>query len=141
MTDHMDSETIDALAALRHPEDNPEPKPDRTSVELVLQRLAEGSTDSEDLMVMRELARCLLAASRDTSLTSAARRAEAVLKASGLHGKPDHSREFVRVATALEGFDGYTKAGGISVARAAGVLHPSVDDTTARKRLDRRDKT
>lgn len=138
---HWDDETMGAMGALYHPERNPDPKPDRTAIEAVLQRFADGTDGSEDVLVMRELAYCLLASGgKDAAPIPAARRAEAVLRAAGLHGTFDHHREFVRVATALEGFDGYTKASGIASARAAGALHHSVDDTTARKRLDRRGK-
>lgn len=135
MNDDPSSELINALGALWHPDDNPEPKEDRNAVEATLQRLADGSTDQEDLAFMRQLARCLIAAGGKWA--PPARRADAVLRAAGLGGRYQHTRAFVDHATQLEGFDGYTKAGAIRDARAAGLLPHSVDDSTARKRLDK----
>lgn len=130
-----DIEIIRALNALRHPDDNPSPTPDRNAVEAVLGRLAAGRTDTEDLMFMQELARCLLAAGGKGA--PAERRADAVLSGAGLSGKYDYGLAFVERATALEGFDGWNKADAIRNARNEGALHESVDDTTARKRLDK----
>ena len=131
----IDDEVIRALDALWHPDRQADHTPNRNVVETVLQRVADGGTDTEDMLFMRELARCLLAAGGKTAPT--ARRADAVLRAAGLSGKYEHHRTFAEAAIVLQGFDVYTKAGAIRTARVDGSLHDAVDDNTARKRIDR----
>ena len=133
-----DDELFMALDALWHPDRQADHKPNRNVVETILQRVADGGTDTEDMLFMRELARCLLAAGGKTAAT--ARRADAVLRAAGLSGKYEHQRVFAEAATVLQGFDFYTKAGAIRLARIDGSLHDSVDDNTARKQISRLSK-
>ena len=132
MIEEPSDEFCRAYDALWHAEDNPEPKDDRNAVEATLQRFSDGSTDSdsEDLCFMRELARRLLAAGGKGS-PPGARRADAVLKATGLAGKYAHNRAFAQSATVLLGFDGYTKASAI---KSAGFSDDAV--FTKRKQID-----
>ena len=131
----IDDELARALGALWHPDSKADHVPDRNAVEAKLQRLADGNTDSDDMIFMQQLARCLLAAGGKTA--PGARRENAVLRAAGLMGKYEHHRAFAMGATAFQGFDGYTKADAIKTARSDGSLHDAVDDNAARKRLDR----
>lgn len=131
----FDREAVDAFKAMRHPEINPDPIPDRTAVEALLARFAQGSAEPEVLNAMRFMARCLLAASQDVTLNTPARRADAILKASGLHGKLEHHRAFVSYVDALVTKLGYSTEAAIKDAQNAGLAN--VDATTARKRIDR----
>ena len=135
MIEEPSDEFCRAYSALWHAESNSDHKPDRNAVEATLKRFADGSTDSEDLFFMRELARCVLAAGGKG--TEQKRRENRVLSAAGLSGIYDNNRDFVACATQLYGFDGVTIASGIRGARSAGLLHESVEDSTARKMISR----
>jgi hypothetical protein len=130
----IDEELQRALGALWHPNRKADHIPDRNAAEAMLQRLADGGNTDDDRVFVRELARCLLAAGGKTA--PVVRRENAVLRAAGLSGKYEHNRAFAEAATVLQGFDGYTKASAIRTARSDGTLHDSVDDNTARKRID-----
>ena len=135
MIEEPSDEFCRAYSALWHAESNSDHKPDRNAVEATLKRFSDGSTDSEDLCFMRELARCVLAAGGKG--TEQKRRENRVLSAAGLSGTYDNNRDFVACATQLYGFDGVTIASGIRRAKYLGLLSDSVDEPTARKMIAR----
>ena len=130
MIEEPSDEFCRAYNALWHAESNPDYRTDRNAVEATLQRFSDGSIDSEDLCFMRQLARCLLAAGNGKDMNKD--RSDKIVKASGLGGTYDNHREFVQHATQLLGFDGYTIAGGIQSAQAAGLCE-SISIPAARK--------
>ena len=132
MIEEPSEEFCRAYDALWHADTEAEYRPDRHSVEAMLQQFADGNTDSEDLLFMRKLARCLLAAGGKSAATQ--RRADNVLRAAGLSGTYDNNREFVEHATQMAGFDGYTIAGGIRSAQASGLLS-HIDEKDARRMI------
>ena len=134
MIEEPSDEFCRAYTALWHAESNTDHRPDRNAVEATLKRFSDGSTDSEDLCFMRELARCLLSAGSGKNINKD--RADKILKASGLSGTYDNHREFVQHATLFQGFDGYTIAGGIKGAQSAG-LSSSISIQTAIKIIAR----
>lgn len=127
-SDEYSDEFYRAFAALHHPDD-PKPKEHRNAVEAMLQRVSEGEKDNETLLFMKELARCILAAGGKG--TPPARRADRVPNATGMAGKYFHNQSFAEAATAMLGFDGYTKASAIN---AGGFYDDAV--FTRRKQID-----
>ena len=96
----------DPRRALWHSIANPKPTPSRDAVEDALGRLAAGQRDEDDMLFMRELARCLLAASVGATRDSLP---GDVLRASGLSGRriDIDTRTFIDAVLKLEGFDGW----------------------------------
>ncbi|MEB0060045.1 hypothetical protein [Variovorax sp. LG9.2] len=103
---------IDPRRALWHPVTNSQPEQARNAVEDALGRLAAGRLDEDDLLFVRELARCLLAASDGDDRKT---RADHVLRASGLSGRRIEvdARDFIDAVLKLEGLDGWGLAGAI----------------------------
>ncbi len=79
----------------------------RSAVEDALARLSAGSLTDDDKLFVRELSRCLLAASVGASSKSLA---GDVLKASGLGGQrvDRDERDFIEAVLRLQGFDGWS---------------------------------
>lgn len=103
---------IDPRQALWHPITNLQPRQARNAVEDALGRLAAGRLNEDDLLFVRELARCLLAASDGADRRT---RADDVLRASGLSGKRIEvdARDFIDAVLQLEGLDGWRLADAI----------------------------
>lgn len=125
----FESHVYAALASLWHGTDNPAPKYNREAVLQVLVEIADGQHSGDHLYFMRELARCLVNA--DVSAPKAtAGRAQAVMQATGLAGKPDPYAAFIGHVERCRGLDGYTQAGAVRSAIAAG-LYPGGCDVEA----------
>ncbi|MEB0114162.1 hypothetical protein QN397_23035 [Variovorax sp. RTB1] len=82
----FEPDTIRALGALWHPEDNSDPTPARPSVRKLLGDFTAGAGDFETLFFMRQLAGALLRADEEAPKSSVQDRDAAIRKASGLHG-------------------------------------------------------
>ncbi len=92
-----------AISALWHADENPNPEPRRRDVEWVLQRVADGHHDADDMEFMRALAQRLLDAGQGGG-TRGGERANRVLKASGLWGrKKDDAVEAMETAEQFGG--------------------------------------
>lgn len=142
-------EFMRAWDAIGHPTDNPEPKTNRAAVEAVLARFAAGGTDEEDLWIMQRMASALLAAGgREASAEKTpAKRADAVLRASGLSGRYDDRAEVRREMQVLVGLgdidaDGntsapYTLAQAIRAAIARGDYPDTMSETEIRRDIMR----
>ena len=132
-------ELHEAVGALWHSENNPNPTGSRGAAQVMLAKLAAGDRSSEALLFAKALAASLLAAGGEKSGDEKSR-AGKVLAASGLGGRLAKVPQWVEDALRLDGFEGWSAADEIRNARHKGTLSGDIDDTTARKQLDRERK-
>lgn len=150
----LSDEFLRASNALWHPVNNPNSKPGRAAVEAMLLQ-ASGSQqdwDDETFLFMRDMAAGLLAAGgREASAhKTPAKRADDVLRATGLSGKYNPDTTLLEFLNDRAGFDDHDADGNVTAkwpppikaermrqARAAGLIKDHVSDDTLRKKIER----
>lgn len=141
-----------AWNAIVHPVENPKPSSGRAAVEAVLARFAAGGTDDEAMLIMQRIARALLAAGgcEASAEKTPAKRADAVLRASGLSGRYDARVEVRREMQVMVGIgdvddkgntsNPYTLAEAIRTAIARRDYPETMSETEVRRDIKRHEK-
>jgi hypothetical protein len=132
MDDHDRVKAVDALGLATG-----EPNANREAVEEAMQSILAGNRTENDWLFVTALVRSIYDASR-TSDAAPAKRADAILRATGLTGRREKHQDFLDYANAVYGLENFTKAAIIQTARDRGLIPDDLDDHAARKLLDRR---
>lgn len=113
-------------------------KANRPAVETALNRLSNGQRTELDMDFAQALARSILKASNESD-TTPAKRADAMLRATGLVGQSPRAMQakFLEYARAVNGLDGFTHVEIIRTARERGILKPFYTDEAATRALKR----